>query len=814
MGAVFLAEDIQLRRLVALKLLRPEQSAHTGAVERFMREARAAAMVRHDNVVTIYQVGQAQGMPFIAQELLEGETLEDRLKRDRRIPIGEALKIAREIAAGLAAAHKHGLLHRDVKPSNVWLEGVVNALPNGAVGNALRGVPGTGVDAPSSAQERHGGRSLQVGGSPSRVKLLDFGLARHQQGDEQLTQSGAIVGTPAYMSPEQAQGRDLDARTDLFSLGGVLYRMLTGRLPFQGTDVLSILRSLAVDTPPPARSLNEEVPTELSALIADLLQKDREKRPASAAAVAARLAQIESTWGGPLAGPKAPSSGRRGLYVLAAAAAALLIALGVFLSIQTPYGEVAVSFAGGVKPDDVRIEVKRNGDVQIADSQNGWSIDVIEGEYSVQLKGGNDRFDINQRSVKVIRKKKTVVTVTLKPLTTVANSAANPQSPIPNPKSPPARAIAPFTAAEANGHQRVWANRLGVPVEYSNSIGMKFVLIPPGEFVMGQSAADAAAVAALHPKEDLWKRAAESSAPAHRVRLTEPFYLGVFEVTQKEYQRITGKNPAHFSAGGPGQAAVAGVETGEFPVESVDFAAAGEFCSQLSRQEQLPPDQGYRLPSEAQWEFASRAGTTSAWPTGDAPSGLALAAWHAANSGGKPHAVGRLAANPLGLFDMSGNVWEWCRDWHDPAEYARRDTDVAVDPEGPKAGSFHVLRGGSWGSEAADLRSASRATPFSNRGSSYGLRVLLPLEAVRKRVARPANPQSAIASPQSLAERMAAMPPPETNGEWFIDDGWRVFPYVTRPVKWESSANLGSEKHRSNQCLPSRNNLRAIISAR
>src|SRR4029434_3417576 len=107
-------------------------------------------------------------------------------------------------------------------------------------------------------------------------KILDFGLARSQQGEEQLTQSGAVVGTPAYMSPEQAQGKPLDARTDLFSLGGVLYRMLTGRLPFQGTDLVSALRYLAVDEPPAARSLNEEVPAELSQLIADLLQKDRD----------------------------------------------------------------------------------------------------------------------------------------------------------------------------------------------------------------------------------------------------------------------------------------------------------------------------------------------------------------------------------------------------------------------------------------------------------------------------------------------------------------------------------------------------------
>ena len=187
--------------------------------------------MRHNHVVTIYQVGEAHGVPFIAQELLEGETLDDRLKRDSRLPIPEALRIAREIAAGLAAAHHRGLLHRDVKPSNIWLESPTPTR------RASEG-PSTPVPTESVSEEL-----------PCRVKILDFGLARRQQGDEQLTRAGMLVGTPAYMSPEQTTSQPLDARSDLFSFGGVLYRMITGRLPFQGTDTLSMLRSLAVDEP-------------------------------------------------------------------------------------------------------------------------------------------------------------------------------------------------------------------------------------------------------------------------------------------------------------------------------------------------------------------------------------------------------------------------------------------------------------------------------------------------------------------------------------------------------------------------------------
>jgi len=309
MGAVFLAEDVQLRRHVALKLLKTGRSGHSGAVERFMREARAAAAVRHDHVVTIYQVGESHGVPFIAQELLEGETLDDRLQRDSRLPIAEAIRIGREIAAGLAAAHDCGLLHRDVKPSNIWLESRESGAWSQEPGVRGQG-SGAGNQEPAANDQSHPitDPRFPTPSSPSRVKLLDFGLARNQQGDEQLTHAGIVVGTPAYMSPEQAASQSLDGRSDLFSLGGVLYRMVTGQLPFQGTDTLSMLRSLAVDESPPPRSLNAEVPTELSDLIAQLLAKDIKRRPQSADAVVRALASLETELNNPTTA-RQPASG-------------------------------------------------------------------------------------------------------------------------------------------------------------------------------------------------------------------------------------------------------------------------------------------------------------------------------------------------------------------------------------------------------------------------------------------------------------------------------------------------------------------------
>jgi WD40 repeat protein/serine/threonine protein kinase len=253
MGVVYQAEDLALKRLVALKVMLPSQAASETGRQRFLREAQAAAKIEHDHIVTIHQVGEDRGVPFLAMPLLKGEPLDERLKREGRLPLAEVMRIGRETAEGLAAAHEQGLVHRDIKPANIWLEA---------------------------------GRQ--------RVKILDFGLARVAGGDVNLTQQGAIVGTPAYMAPEQAQSQPVDARSDLFSLGCVLYRMATGKLPFNGNDAMALLISLVTDTPQPPAEINSELPPALNNLIVALLAKDPGTRPASARTVADTLAGMET----------------------------------------------------------------------------------------------------------------------------------------------------------------------------------------------------------------------------------------------------------------------------------------------------------------------------------------------------------------------------------------------------------------------------------------------------------------------------------------------------------------------------------------
>jgi len=236
MGVVFRAEDNQLHRLVALKALRPALAASPSARRRFLREAQAAAAVEHDHLVPIYQVGEDRGVPFLAMQLLQGESLESRLGRKGKLPLAEVVRIGREIAEGLSAAHGRGLIHRDIKPANIWLE---RKDQNGA----------------RKEDKRTEASNFSQSAFAFRVKILDFGLARPAADESGLTHPGVFVGTPLYGAPEQAGSDPVDHRCDLFSLGSVLYALCTGQPPFTGASNLAVLRRVCDDTPRPIREI-------------------------------------------------------------------------------------------------------------------------------------------------------------------------------------------------------------------------------------------------------------------------------------------------------------------------------------------------------------------------------------------------------------------------------------------------------------------------------------------------------------------------------------------------------------------------------
>ena len=218
MGVVLKAFDTALHRPVAVKVLAPQLATSASARKRFLREARAAASVVHEHVVTIHAVDEAGGLPYLVMQFVPGRSLQERIEAAGPLELREVLRIGMQAAAGLAAAHAQGLVHRDVKPANILLE--------------------NGVE---------------------RVKLTDFGLARAAD-DASLTQSGVVAGTPQYMAPEQARGEPVDHRADLFSLGSVLYAMCTGRSPFRAETTVAVLRRVCDETPRPIREINPESP--------------------------------------------------------------------------------------------------------------------------------------------------------------------------------------------------------------------------------------------------------------------------------------------------------------------------------------------------------------------------------------------------------------------------------------------------------------------------------------------------------------------------------------------------------------------------
>jgi len=346
-------------------------------------------------------------------------------------------------------------------------------------------------------------------------------------------------------------------------------------------------------------------------------------------------------------------------------------------------------FDGPLDQVQVAARHERENEVQFLKPDAQGRLELREGAYRLALARGHEQYRLVPNSVTIASGAR--VTVQIQKNVT------------------PPMAVAPFDADQAKKHQQAWADYLGKPLEMENSIGMKFVLIPPGEFMMGSTEEEV---------EQLLKEAKErqdaqwyidrlpSEAPRHRVRITRPFYLGLYEVTQAEYQRVMGSNPSAFSAESKEAAKVTGLDTSRHPVEMVSWKDAKAFCEKLSA---MPEEQAagrvYVLPTEAQWEYACRAGTTTKWSCGDDGGVLRDYAWYSTNAGGRTRGVGERKSNGFGLFDMHGNVWEWCADWLGGGYYAASPVD---DPQGPASGSRRPLRGGSWRSTARHCRSADR----------------------------------------------------------------------------------------------------------
>lgn len=365
MGVVFEAEDTLLHRSVALKAMKPSVAANPSAKKRFLREARGMAAIEHDHVITIHQVGEDGDVPFLAMQMLKGESLADRLAREGSLSVNEGLRITREVATGLDAAHRQGLVHRDIKPDNIWLE-------TRAEGQEPR------AEGASASDETSPPGSPPPALGQFRVKILDFGLARAVEEESQLTQSGMIVGTPNYLAPEQAAGQTVDARSDLFSLGIVLYQMLSGKRPFQRSTLLATLAAIGADAPPPLDASFEHVAPAIRELIEKLLAKDPEQRYASAAELIRAIDQVldqSATHPQPATQAVAASSSipptRRLRAAILGGMAVLALLAGIIVTIKDKDGNIIARLFG---PAGATVEVNQRGD---NGGQNGKGSDPI-----------------------------------------------------------------------------------------------------------------------------------------------------------------------------------------------------------------------------------------------------------------------------------------------------------------------------------------------------------------------------------------------------------------------------------------------------
>jgi len=675
MGVVYRAIQHSTQRAVALKAIRFWQFASAESHRRFLVEIKLAASLEHPNIARIYDSGQSGGMPWLAMELVEGVDLSD-WTQSSSLDVRAKLSLMASVCDAIGYAHRRGIIHRDLKPGNILVT------------------------------------------SKGKPFVVDFGLARLLESDAHsesvLTAAGTLLGTPGFMSPEQARGDGpaTDVRSDCYSLGSILFWMLTGQHTHDLTgSLLTVMKRVAEEEPRRPTFQDRSIDRNLEALVMKAVSLRPEQRYQTADDMAADLRRYLN--GEPITATKHINmldheNVRRRRIVTGSILTLLAVAVIIIYSRSfgvdgNKHEPLAVQDVDTETSDD---HVTQRSD-ETSPSWHGWSTQT------------------------------------------------------------PAPAIAPFDATDARQHQEAWAKHLGTPVEYTNTIGMKFRLIPPGEFLMGGTKDEIGKIiqgitrGLYYEVEVGW---AKSAGPAHRVALTKPIYLGVHEVTQQQYEDVVGKTSNHFSPAGAGKDMVIGLDTTLHPITGVIWYDGIEFCNQLSIKENLPSayhlgidkvpakvtlldGTGYRLPTEAIWEFSCRAGNTTVDSIGGQNEQIIRESWIHTNSSSRTHAVGQLKPNGFGLYDMRGNVWEWCQDaW--AAEYHSRFSDtIAVDPPGPAfdeesfqsvyaQGQSRIIRGGCFMSPAGLCSASYKEAVMATNGNYHlGLRVSLSVEAVRQAIA-------------------------------------------------------------------------------
>ncbi|MEM7474860.1 MAG: protein kinase [Planctomycetota bacterium] len=376
MGIVLLATDASLHRQVVLKVMKPSIAQKPEAKQRFQREAQAIAKLKHDNIVIIHHVGEENDVPYIVMERLEGESLAARIQREGALPSAKVMEISHQILDALIASHAEGILHRDIKPDNIWLEKKTD-----------------------------------------RVKLLDFGLARELDSVSSISQPGSPIGTPAYMSPEQVDGADLGEPSDLFSFGAVLLEMLRGERVFQRNTLSATLVAVSRAEFEPSPGLEDPTGRRLQEIVSKLLQLKPENRPASASQVLEDLRNLQTN-------ASKPSWAQPRLHKLLVASVlgGLVLLFGILILIKSPEGTVEVDVPKELL-STLAVTFTKDGDPVIASQTEGWNVKLQDGNWAVAVAGGGE-FVIEPSIVQIKNGNSETVTIRRLPSETTADSTS------------------------------------------------------------------------------------------------------------------------------------------------------------------------------------------------------------------------------------------------------------------------------------------------------------------------------------------------------------------------------------------------------
>jgi serine/threonine protein kinase len=623
MGVVYCAQDPFIGRTVAIKTIRldilQQAAGKEEALKRFLREAQSAGNLSHPNIVTIYDVGEDEGLIYIAMEYIDGHSLESLLQKNKKFSLDEIIQLFNQIGAALDYAHQKGIVHRDIKPANILVD------------------------------------------QNNKVSIVDFGIAR--TASSTMTQTGMFMGTPRYMSPEQISGKRVDNRSDIFSLGAILYELLTQCNPFEGESITTVIYKIMHAELRPVSDFNKQLPPGLDEVVKKALARDADVRYQTCRELLDDLKKYSLTKG--KVDTVKESHGK--IQETQLLDVPKMDVTPVAVKNKTPLFLVLVAMIAllGVIMGIVWLSGRKSAEPSV-----GGGFSVAPPSAAGAANPANKK---SADSSSKTNSKNTGVQAETQPFPTVKHNQETVAAQI-NAEKPEAETeqAAGISARNAKGfEEQIFFNRTIM------------VHIPAGDFTIGS------------PRD----QGNDDEHPAHMVYIND-FWLGKYEVTFEQYDffcRETGRS----------QPADEGWGRGSRPVINVSWDDAQAYCQWLTQK----TAQNFRLPSEAEWEKAARA----KYPWGSSVPTVKKVNMKGSGDGFPFSApVGSFPSGEshYGVLDMAGNVWEWIADWYG-AQYFQMS--ARRNPRGPASGSSRVVRGGSWKNGPELIRSANRSSERPDR---------------------------------------------------------------------------------------------------